>query len=96
MNRDGGAERRIWRQKRHLISCTMTCAGGISVKRPPTRCRPTMSGKAKSRPAAALRRKVMAATTNITIRDEDQKDASPSYYEREIDRLDAAIRDRSR
>jgi hypothetical protein len=32
---------------------------------PPTRCRPTMSGKAKSRPAAALRRKVMAATTNI-------------------------------
>ena len=30
------------------------------------------------------------------IRDEDQEDASPSYYEREIDRLDAAIRDRSR
>jgi hypothetical protein len=28
--------------------------------------------------------------------DEDQEDASPSYYEREIDRLDAAIRARSR
>ena len=30
------------------------------------------------------------------IHDEDQEDASPSYYEREIDRLDAVIRDRSR
>jgi len=30
------------------------------------------------------------------IHDEDQEDASPSDYEREIDRLDAAIRDRSR
>src|SRR5262249_55619197 len=30
------------------------------------------------------------------IHDEDQEDASPSYYEREIDRIDAAIRDRSR
>jgi hypothetical protein len=28
--------------------------------------------------------------------DEDQEDASPSDYEREIDRLDAAIRDCSR
>jgi hypothetical protein len=27
---------------------------------------------------------------------EDQEDASPNYHEREIDRLDAAIRDRSR
>ena len=32
---DGGAERLIWRQIRHLISCTMTCVGGTSVKRPP-------------------------------------------------------------
>ena len=30
------------------------------------------------------------------IHDEDQEDASPSYYEREIERLDTAIRDRSR
>ena len=30
------------------------------------------------------------------IHDEDQEDASPGYYEREIDRLDAVIRDRSR
>ena len=30
------------------------------------------------------------------IHDEDQEDASASDYEREIDRLDAAIRDRSR
>jgi len=33
----------------------------------------------------------------ISTRDDaDQEDASPSDYEREIDRLDAAIRDRSR
>jgi hypothetical protein len=38
MNRDGGAERLIWRQIRHLISCTMTCVGGTSVKRPRPRC----------------------------------------------------------
>jgi hypothetical protein len=31
---------------------------------PPTRCRPTTSGKAKSRSAVALRRKQMAATTS--------------------------------
>lgn len=30
------------------------------------------------------------------IHDEDQEDASPSYYEREIARLDAVIRDRPR
>ena len=30
------------------------------------------------------------------IHDEDQEDASPGYYEREIDRLDAVIRDRPR
>jgi len=31
-----------------------------------------------------------------TQEDEDQEDASASDYEREIDRLDAAIRDHSR
>src|SRR5262245_55227403 len=62
MNRDGGAERLIWRRIRHLISCTMTCAGGISAKRPLTRYRPTKSGKAKSRRAVASRRKLTAAT----------------------------------
>jgi hypothetical protein len=30
------------------------------------------------------------------IHDEDQEDASPGYYEREIARLDAVIRDRPR
>ena len=54
MKRDGGAECRIWRQIRHLISCMMTCAGGISARRPPTRCRPMKSGKMKSPRGANL------------------------------------------
>ena len=62
MNRDGGAERLIWRQIPRLISCTMTCAGGTSAKHPLTRCHLTTSEKAKSRPAADSRRERMAAT----------------------------------
>jgi hypothetical protein len=40
--------------------------------------------------------KVDGGNDQHPIHDEDQEDASPSDYEREIDRLDAAIRDRSR
>ena len=59
------------------------------------RCRPTKSEKAKSR-RAAFTPKADGGNSDHPIHDEDQEDASPSYYEREIDRLDAAIRDRSR
>ena len=73
MNRDGGVERLIWRQIRHLISCTMTCVGGTSVKRPPTRCRPTKSGKSEEPAGGGFTPKADGGNDHHTIHDEDQE-----------------------
>ena len=61
----------------------MICAGAISGARHPILCpHATKAGPARSPPAAG--------TASIQIHDDDEEDATPSTYEREIDLFDTA------
>ena len=52
--------------------------------------------KKKMLSAEASHREPMVEMISNPVHDEDQEDATPDDYEREIDRLDQAVRDRIR
>ena len=97
MNRDGGAERLIWRPIPRPIFCTTTCDGGTSEKPRLDSMPPGDEERTGEEPAGGgftPRADGGNGSTRSTMR--TQEDASPSYYEREIARLHAVIRDRPR
>jgi hypothetical protein len=88
-NPDDGAKRRTWKRTPRLTCCPTICVDGI--RRKPRRIPWHQMLK--------LRKKRMLSGARIDggneqhpIHDEDQEDAGPDDYEREIDRLDQAIR----
>jgi hypothetical protein len=96
MNRDGGTERLIWRQIRHLISLHDDLRRRDQREMPPDSMPSDDERKSEEPVGGGFTPKADGGNDQHPIHDEDQEDASPSDYEREIDRLDAAIRDRSR
>ena len=97
MNRDGGAERLIWRRIPRPIFCTTTCDGGTSEKPRLNSMPPGDEERTGEEPAGGgFTPRADGGNEQHPIHDEDQEDASPSYYEREIARLHAVIRDRPR
>ena len=96
MNRDGGTERLIWRQIRHLISLHDDLRRRDQRETPPDSMPSDEERKSEEPAGRGFTPKADGGNDQHPIHDEDQEDASPSDYEREIDRLDAAIRDRSR
>ena len=96
MNRDGSAERLIWRQIPRPISCTMTCAGATNAKRLLDSMPPDEERNGEDPAGGGFTPREDGGNPQHPVHDEDQEDASSAHYEREIDRLDAAIRDRLR
>ncbi len=75
--------------------CVTTCGGAISAPTPPD----LMPPRDDERPGEAPGRRRFTPAPDggndqHPIHDEDQEDATPDDYEREIDRLDAATRPR--
>ena len=96
INRKGSAKRLIWRQILRRISCVMTCAGVTSNRRRLILCRQAKPSAPRKNPSAANLRPRRRRHEQHPIHDEDQEDATPDDYEREMERLDEAVRARSR
>ena len=97
-NRDSGAERltkSTWKPTSHRTHCVTICGGAISRRRRPNSMPPRDDERPGEVPAGGgFTPAPDGGNEQHPIHDEDQEDATPDDYEREIDRLDAATRAR--
>ena len=75
----------------------MICGEGTRRKRPPDSMAPDEEVAEEEDPVGGgFTPRADGGNDQHPVHDEDQEDATPDDYEREIDRLDQAVRDRIR
>lgn len=97
IKRDGGAKCPIWRRIRHRIFCATTCVATNQLRTPPDSIPPREEERTSEEVVGGgFTPKADGGNEQHPIHDEDQEDTAPDDYEREIDRLDEAVRARLR